>query len=86
MDLKKSGSSRELTREAAMINWARLQRSPVASVITLETGVLSTSLMPGANLTEGSMQCAAAVLAEALELITKRPLASAHSKQTGLRA
>src|SRR6185436_9930719 len=71
--IEKSGSSEELSLEAAVINWC-LPHLPVPTVIASEVGVLTMSLLPGVNLTEVSMQCAVTVLTEALRLIHEMPV------------
>jgi aminoglycoside phosphotransferase len=71
--IEKSGSSQELSREAAVLEWC-VGRLPVPEVLGVPAGVLRMSALPGVNLTEAPMECAVAVIAEALRLIHSMPV------------
>jgi len=90
--IEKSSSSRELSLEAALLDW-RAAHLPVPRVLVIEPGRLAMSALPGGNLTETSMQCAVAVTVEALRLIHAVPAEgcpfdaswATHLKQAELR-
>jgi aminoglycoside phosphotransferase len=71
--IEKRGSAPEISVEAAVVNWCA-SRLPVARVIAHSEGVLITSELAGANLTEVSPEDAVNVLAEALGLIHSVPM------------
>ena len=48
-------------------------RLPVPEVLVVEAGVLAMSALPGVNLTEGAIDCAVALTAQALHLIHSVP-------------
>jgi aminoglycoside 3'-phosphotransferase-2 len=71
--IEKTGSSTEIDFETAVLEWC-VGGLPVAKVLGRDAGFLAMSALPGVNLIETSMECAAQVIAEALHLIHSTPI------------
>jgi aminoglycoside phosphotransferase len=71
--IEKSGSPDEISLEVAVLDWCG-PWLPVPRVMTAELGFLAMSALPGVNLTEVPMDCAVAMIAEALPLIHAVPV------------
>jgi aminoglycoside 3'-phosphotransferase II len=71
--VEKSGDPSEIDQEVAVLPWARMWL-PVPIVLRAEPGCFAMSVLPGVNLTEVSVECAVAVISEALTLIHALPV------------
>ena len=72
--VEKSGSPHEIALEVAVLGWCGTTL-PVPRVLRTEPGFFAMSALPGVNLTEVSVDCAAARMAEALASIHAVPVA-----------
>jgi aminoglycoside 3'-phosphotransferase-2 len=70
--IEKSGPASDISVEAAVMTWCA-RRLPVPEVLRVEAGVLSMSVLPGVTLCEADIDCAVALVAEALDLIHSLP-------------
>jgi aminoglycoside 3'-phosphotransferase II len=70
--VEKSGSRHDIDLEVAVLAWCG-SRLPVPSVLRAEPGFFAMSVMPGVNLTEVPVDCAAIRMAEALTSIHRVP-------------
>lgn len=72
--IEKSGSTPELVREAAVLEWCA-GRLPVPRVLAYKPGSLTMSVLPGVSLLEASMEEAVQAIIQALHLIHSIPIA-----------
>jgi aminoglycoside 3'-phosphotransferase II len=70
--IEKSGTASDISVEAAVMKWCA-GRLPVPEVLAVEDGVLSMSALPGVTLIDAEIDCAVALIAEALRLIHAMP-------------
>ena len=71
--IEKSGSAEELSLEAAVLEWCA-EHLPVPKVLVNQGRSLTMSVIPGFDLSQVSMQCAATVMNQALTLIHSIPI------------
>ena len=72
--IEKTGSPQEIAVETAVLEWCA-GRLPVPKVLRKGPGFLAMSVLPGVDLSMASPECAAGIIAEALNLIHAIPFA-----------